>query len=230
MAQSIFYMLDAKHLISCNRWWQRWSCKMSMTCLFLLLPSVPWTGYTVVTSTMKLKSKLLWAIFLEKVEWQSPCRHFQDETSAPYSDLTKQLCDIYMYTECYVSKAEADRILFDITNTTNPCVENLNDERNETWQSFNDIPPNDLFINAALEYMLMNLDDDSRLAISNRADQVCWKKRWSLWLFNYMLSESHRLWNMLSTTICIMMIVMPCKMDQPQFWHHMQEPASHTTM
>ena len=78
-----------------------------------------------------------------------------------------------MYTECYVSKAEADTILFDITNTTNPCVENLNDERNETWQSFNDIPPNDLFINAALEYMLMNLDDDSRLAISNRADQVC---------------------------------------------------------
>ena len=102
----------------------------------------------------------------------SSCRRFKNEPSAPYSDLTKQLCDIYMYTECYESKAEADAILYDITNTTNPCIENLSDERNETWQSYYDISPYDLFINAVLEYMLINLDDATRLAISNRAEQV----------------------------------------------------------
>ena len=99
-------------------------------------------------------------------------RHFENEQSPPYSDLTKQLCDIYVYTECYMSKAEADKILYDIINTTNPCIEKLSDEQNQTWQSFDDIPPYELFINAALEYMLINLDDETRLAISNRADQV----------------------------------------------------------
>ena len=74
-----------------------------------------------------------------------------------------------------MSKAEADKILYDIHNTTNPCIENLGNEQNETWQSFYDIPPVDLFINAALEYMLINLDDASRLAISNRADQVLFR-------------------------------------------------------
>ena len=99
-------------------------------------------------------------------------RRFENEISTPYSDLTKQLCDIYMYTECYVSKAEADKILYDIRNTTNPCIENLGNERNETWQSYYEISPYDLFINAVLEYMLINLDDATRLAISNRAEQV----------------------------------------------------------
>ena len=114
----------------------------------------------------------------------SSCRRFKNEPSAPYSDLTKQLCDIYMYTECYESKAEADTILYDITNTTNPCIENLSDERNETWQSYYDIPPYDLFINAAFEYMLINLDDETRLAISNRADQVCYRYHISVCLSN----------------------------------------------
>ena len=77
-----------------------------------------------------------------------------------------------MYTECYVSKAEADNILYNISNTPNLCIENLGNEQNETWQSFYDVPPVDLFTNAALEYMLINLDDATRLAISNRADQV----------------------------------------------------------
>ena len=99
-------------------------------------------------------------------------RRFENEISTSYSDLTKQLCDIYIYTECYMSKAEADKILYDIDNTTNPCIENFGEERNVTWQSYYEISPYDLFINAVLEYMLINLDDETRLAISNRAEQV----------------------------------------------------------
>ena len=87
--------------------------------------------------------------------------------------MTVQLCDIYMYTECYVSKAEADTILHGMTNSTNPCTDKLHEQRNKIWQTYNDISEYDLFINAVFEYMLINLDDKTRLAISNRADQVC---------------------------------------------------------
>ena len=99
-------------------------------------------------------------------------RRFEKETLDTYSELTVQLCDIYMFTDCYASKAEADAILHGVNDTANPCTEKLFRQRNKIWQTYDNISEHDLFINAVFEYMLINLDDATRLAISNRADQV----------------------------------------------------------